>query len=252
MHVFMAADDPFHCGKARWFKSTLWTVVLNARDGNEQGRREALETLCRTYWQPVYAFVRRSMEQEHEQAQDLTQAFFEHLIGKELLTRVERSKGKFRSWLLACVKHFVAHELEKARAGKRGGGLQFVPVETPSGEAGCSLEPGHNETPDKLYNQAWAKSLTERVMTLLERECVAAGKGELFAHVQGCLVDKADNPGYEALAGRAGISASALKQFSYRLRLRYRELLRQEIAQTVESLEDVDEELRHLVAVLRG
>ena len=233
------------------FATTRWTVVLHARDASDTQAREALENLCRAYWYPLYAFVRRQGVRP-EDAQDLTQAFFERLIEKNFLADVEREKGRFRSFLLAALKHFLANEWDKARAQKRGGGAIHVPIDTTSAETRYGLEPAHFDTPEKLFERRWAITLLDRVLDRLRAEHVKAGKADLFEHLKPCLTADKTALSHAELGARGGISEGAVKVAVHRLRQRYRELLRAEIAETVDSPGEVDEELRHLFAVLSG
>jgi RNA polymerase sigma-70 factor (ECF subfamily) len=205
--------------------------------------------LCRAYWYPLYAFVRRQGVTP-EDAQDLTQAFFERLIEKNFLADVQREKGRFRSFLLAALKHFLANEWDKSRAQKRGGGAVHVPIDTASDETRYGLEPAHLDTPEKLFERRWAITLLDRVLERLRDEHVKAGKAEWFEQLKPCLTAEKAALGYAELGARVGLSEGAVKVAVHRLRQRYRELLRSEIAETVDSPGEVDEELRHLFTAL--
>ena len=231
------------------FATTRWTVVLHARDASDTQAREALENLCRAYWYPLYAFVRRQGVSP-EDAQDLTQAFFEKLIEKNFLADVQREKGRFRSFLLAALKHFLANEWDKARAQKRGGGVVHVPIDTASAETRYGLEPAHFDSPEKLFERRWAITLLDRVLERLRDEHVEAGKADLFEQLKPCLTAEKASLSYAELGARVGLSEGAVKVAVHRLRQRYRELLRAEIAETVDSPGEVEEELRHLFTAL--
>ena len=231
------------------FATTRWTVVLHARDASDTQAREALENLCRAYWYPLYAFVRRQGVSP-EDAQDLTQAFFEKLIEKNFLADVQREKGRFRSFLLAALKHFLANEWDKARAQKRGGGVVHVPIDTASAETRYGLEPAHFDSPEKLFERRWAITLLDRVLERLRDEHVEAGKADLFEQLKPCLTAEKASLSYAELGARGGLSEGAVKVAVHRLRQRYRELLRAEIAETVDSPGEVEEELRHLFTAL--
>lgn len=227
------------------FATTHWTVVLQAGESND-----ALETLCHDYWRPLYAFLRRR-GYDHHQAKDLTQALFVTLLERHDFALVDRQKGKFRTFLLVSLKHFLSNQAEVARAQKRGGGIPHVPLDSLLSEADAALEPAGRLTPDQEYDRQWALSLLERVLRCLEEECRAAGKGRLFARLQPFLLGDKAGITYADLAHEWALSESAVKVTIHRLRQRYRELLQEEIARTVASPAEIDQELRELVAALR-
>ncbi len=231
------------------FVTTQWTVVLKAQAGESPAAQAALETLCRTYWYPLYAFVRR-LGNSPPDAQDLTQAFFVRLLEKHYLAEVGPEKGRFRSFLLTALKHFLANEWDKARAQKRGGAVDHVPLDTGLAETRYGLEPAHELTPEKLFERRWALTLLDEVLEKLRAEQVAAGKGAQFDTLKITLTTDARSAPYAQLATQLGLTEGAVKVAVHRLRQRYRELLRAEIAQTVASPADVDEEIRHLFAAL--
>src|SRR6266545_6648204 len=233
------------------FPHTRWSVVLAARDDKNDGSAQALETLCQSYWYPLYAFVRRQGRSPHD-AQDLTQGFFARLLEKNYLDDVRRERGKFRSFLLASMKHFLANEWDRARAQKRGGAHPHVPIDTQSAETRYGLEPAHDQTPEKLFERRWALTLLDNVLTRLREEFVASGKAEQFDQLKVALTaDKRAVP-YAELGARLGMSQGAVKVAVHRLRAHYRQVLRAEIANTVSSPADVEEEIRHLFAALAG
>ncbi len=223
--------------------------MLQARNG-QNAASSALETLCRTYWYPLYAFVRRSGHDGHS-AQDLTQDFFARFLAKNYLSNVNPAKGKFRSFLLAALKHFLADEWDKTQTVKRGGGKPLVSLDDESAESRYRLEPSHEITPDKIYDRRWALTLLELVLTRLEGEYEGQGKKRLFEVLQRWLLGKESGVPYSTAASTLGMTEGAMKVAVHRLRRRYRELLRLEIANTVACADDIDDELRHLLAALR-
>ncbi|MBI3876121.1 MAG: sigma-70 family RNA polymerase sigma factor [Verrucomicrobia bacterium] len=236
---------------AAHFATTQWTAVLAAGRSDSTHARAALEKLCRDYWFPLYAFARR---QGHDapDAQDLTQEFFARLLEKNYLADVRREKGRFRSFLLAAMKHFLANEWHRANAQKRGGGQKFIPLEAGDAESRYGVEPAHNESPDKLFERRWALTLLELVLKRLRAEHKAAGKVKLFDALKGCLTgDRATLP-YAEIGATVGMSEGAVKVAVHRLRERYRRLLRDEIANTVANEKDIEDELRHLLTALAG
>jgi RNA polymerase sigma factor (sigma-70 family) len=228
------------------FASTHWSVVIAAR-GDTTDARTALATLCEAYWYPLYAFVRRQGHSPHD-AQDLTQEFFFRLLAKGWLISVDRQNGKFRSWLLASMNHFLANEWDRAKAIKRGGQATFVPFDADSAEMRYRHEPTDPSTPERLFDRRWALTLLDRVLDRLCDEMTEAGKLAQFQALKGTLAG--EKTPYAAVAVALHSTEGAVKVAVHRLRERYRELLRNEIAQTVANPEEVDEELRHLFAVL--
>jgi RNA polymerase sigma-70 factor (ECF subfamily) len=233
------------------FAATRWSVVLAAGRDESPRAAEALEQLCRVYWYPLYAFVRR---QGHgpEDAQDLTQAFFTRLIAKRDLAAVDRAKGRFRSFLLAAMRHFLANEWDRARAAKRGGGVHVTSFDAISAEARYAREPVDPETPERIFERRWALAMLDEVLGRLRDEYESRGQGEQFEALKGMLGGGGGEEGHAATGLRLGMSEGAVKVAAHRLRRRYRDLLRREIATTVASPDDVDDELRHLFAVLSG
>jgi len=224
--------------------------VLEAGRDDSPRAAEALEQLCRTYWYPLYAFVRRRGHGP-EDAQDLTQAFFARLIAKRDLAAVDRTRGRFRSFLIAAMQHFLANEWDKARAQKRGGGVRVISLDAVSAEARYAREPADLETPELIFERRWAMALLDKVLVRLRGEYEARGQGDLFEALKGTL-GGGGAEGHAATAERLGMTEGAVKVAAHRLRRRYRDLLRGEIAGTVASPDDVDDELRHLLAVLGG
>ena len=233
------------------FVTTQWTAVLAAGRSDSTHAQAALEQLCRAYWHPLYAFVRWQGHDEQD-AQDLTQEFFARLLEKHYFGEVEREKGRFRSFLLAAMKHFLANEWHRANAQKRGGGQKFVPLDAGDAETRYGVDPAHLESPDRLFERRWALTLLDLVLARLRAEHEAAGKAELFDALKGCLTgDRAELP-YAELGSKLGLSEGAVKVAVHRLRQRYRGLLRAEVAHTVASEQEVEDELRHLFHALAG
>ncbi|MEK7676003.1 MAG: sigma-70 family RNA polymerase sigma factor [Verrucomicrobiota bacterium] len=231
------------------FPPTHWSVVLTAGCPDDTRSREALAKLCATYWYPLYAFVRR-LGYRPEDAQDLTQAFFEHLLAHHALVTVDRAKGKFRSFLLASLRHFLADERDRAQAQKRGGGCACVPLDAAAAESRYRLEPADRDSPDKLFERTWALALMEQVLERLRAEQIVADKRAQFDLLRDGLMGDPDAPRYAELAVQLGVSEDAVKMAVSRLRRRYRELLRQEIAPTVGTPAEIEEEIRHLFVAL--
>jgi RNA polymerase sigma factor (sigma-70 family) len=229
------------------FPATRWTLVIAAADPQRKEARSALVSLCESYWYPLYAYVRRRGYQA-DQAQDLTQEFFIRVLEGRYLDRADPEKGRFRSFLLTSMKFFVADEEDRQRAQKRGGGA-VLPLEISSGEDRYQREPAHDETPERIYERRWALSVLDRVVERLRDEFVQHGRPEHFERLKMFLLGKSDAP-YGALAREMNTSEGALKVAIHRLRKRYRELFRQEIADTVADPGEVESELRFLATAL--
>jgi RNA polymerase sigma-70 factor (ECF subfamily) len=229
------------------FATTQWKVVIEARDGTESQARLALESLCHAYWFPLYAYV-RSRGHEADTARDLTQAFFADLLGRNFLDTIDRSKGRFRSFLLASLEHFLSHERDKANALKQGGGVPPVSLDAADAETRYRLEPADPVTPELVFERRWGMTVMERTMDRLRDEYVA--QPDRFEQLKACLTG--DSPDrYAEIGGALGMTEAAVKAAVHRLRQRYGRLLREEIAETVTSDTEVDEELRHLLRVVR-
>ena len=233
-------------GRSR-FPTTRWTLVVAAGDPHRKEARSALVSLCENYWYPLYAYLRRR-GYSADQAEDLTQEFFMRVLEGRYLDRADPEKGRFRSFLLTSLKFFVADEGDRQRARKRGGG-RVVPFELSSGEERYQREPGHDETAERVFERRWALSLLERVMDRLRDEFVHHGRSEHFERLKVFLLAQSEAP-YAALAREMHTSEGALKVAIHRLRKRYRDLFRQEIADTVADTAQVESELRYLAAVL--
>jgi len=237
--------SPLHTSGAR-FAATRWSVVLTAADQQAGTRsRRALEELIRAYWFPLYAFVRRQGESP-EAAEDVIQEFFARLLEKDFLAHVDRSKGRFRSFLLAAVKHFLSNERSRRRAIKRGGG-RGVALDAMDTEARYGVEPVDRMTPERVFERQWALTVLDHVLGRLRDAYVRAGKAGLYDAIAPCLTQDARGIPYETLAQELAMTEGAVRMAVHRLRRRYRDLLRKEIAQTVDSPEQVDEELSFLL-----
>jgi len=233
------------------FATTHWSVVATAQDPAAQEFSAAWETLCRTYWYPVYAFVRRQGQSAHD-AQDLTQEFFARLLHRDYLRAAAREKGRFRTFLIVALKRFMANEWDRARALKRGGGETPLSLDTTVAETRYQMEPAANSDADSVYDRRWALTLLDQAMARLRKEYEADGKGADFEQLKSFLtVDRADI-GYGTVATCLKISEGAARVAVHRLRKRFREVFREEIARTVSSPAEIEEEVAHLVAALAG
>ena len=226
------------------FATTRWTVVLNAGRRDTTQARQALAELCQTYWWPLYAYVRRSGHSAAD-AEDLTQGYFARLLELDSLAAVSREKGRFRSFLLAGLNHFLADEWDRASAQKRDV-RRTVSLDAESAETRYRREPADTATPERLFERQWALTLLATVVHRLHREHEAAGKGGLFLALRFAITGDRHTLPYADLAARLGLSDAAVRVAIHRLRQRYRQLLREEIAHTVADAADIDEELRHL------
>ena len=233
----------------RCFLTTHWSVILAAKQETSAEADAALERLCQTYWLPLYFFVRRRGNAAHD-AQDLTQEFFARLLAKEFLHAVDRSKGKFRSFLLAALEHFLAKEWRKAKAQKRGGKFTFVSINDDSAEQPYLQVPASNLSPEQLFEQQWAMTLLNQAVARLRDEYVASGKSALFEGIKIFLTGEKHAASYAELALKLNTTEAALKMAVSRMRQRYGELLREEIANTVSDPTEVEEELRAVIRAL--
>jgi len=225
--------------------------VLAAAEKESGSADAALERLCRTYWYPLYAHVRRR-GYDAQEAPDLTQAFFERLLEKSFLRAVDRNKGRFRTFLLTALDHFLANELRRDHARKRGGGRSCISLDDDTVEERYRLEPAHHETPERLFERRWALTLLDQAMQRLTAENAVSGKTDLFDAVKPLIGGDRADLSHSLLAARFGLTENAINLTLLRLRRRYGELIREEIAQTVASPGEVDEELRHLVEAIRN
>src|SRR6266404_4072461 len=232
------------------FTTTHWSVVLTAQ-GHSPAADEALERLCRAYWRPVYSFIRRQGV-GIEEAEDLTQGFFALLLEGRDLIAVGREKGRLGSYLLTSVKHFLASEHRRAMAVKRGKGQRVVPLEELSAIERTEMEPAGTLSADRLYERRWASTLMEQVLRRLKDEYCTAGNAALFDWLKQLLPDEPGAPSRAEIAAQLGITENAVRQALFRFRHRYQVLLREEISHTVAIASDIEDELRHLIAVLRA
>ena len=234
------------------FTTTHWSVVLEAQ-GESPAAKEALEKLCRTYWQPIYGFVRRQGAGS-EEAKDLTQGFFALLLERRDLDVVRKEKGRLRSYLLTSLKHFLTNERNRDLAIKRGEGQRLIPMDDLHEREAAGFGTTDTLTAEQIYERRWALALLDQVLTRLGDEYRASGpaSARLFDQLQKLLTDESDRPSQADTAHEFGMTENAVKQACHRLRHRYRELLRQEIAHTVMLPGDIEDELRHLIAVLRA
>jgi DNA-directed RNA polymerase specialized sigma24 family protein len=231
------------------FATTHWSVVLEAQ-GQSPAAREALEKLCRTYWRPVYGFIRRQGTRP-EEAEDLTQGFFSLLLERRDFDSVRKEKGRLRSYLLTSLKHFLVSEQRRAITAKRGKGQRLIPLEELSANERLELESADAVSADRLYERRWALTLMEQVLRRLKEEYCTAGNSALFDSLKQLLPDEPGAPSRAELASQLGMTDNALRQAFHRFRHRYQLLLREEISHTVAIASDVEDELRHLIAVLR-
>jgi RNA polymerase sigma factor (sigma-70 family) len=228
------------------FATTRWSLVVRAGGCATEESHAALTELCQIYWYPLYAYLRRR-GLSCDDAQDATQEFIAALLDKGAVARADSRRGRFRSFLLASLKNFLANEQRKARAQKRGPQQKVLSLDFAAGERQLAIEPAHHLTPERLYERRWALLLLERVVCLLRDEYAAAGKEPLFNELQAQLGAGHDRTPYTAIAHKLGTTEGAIKVAVHRLRRRYRELLRAEVAQTVQKPEDVEDELRSLL-----
>ena len=231
------------------FVTTHWSVVVTAGRTDTPRAQAALEKLSRTYWYPLYAYVRRRGNSV-EDAQDLTQEFFARLLEHHWVGKADRSKGRFRSFLLMAMKRFLAKEWAKAKAVKRGGQVRLVPLQLETAETRYSQEPADTRTPEQIYEKQWALALLESVLGRMRADYAGAGKRAQFEALEPCLVGDRQGHPYAALGEKLGMSEGAVRVAVSRMRERYRQCLREEISQTVASPAEVEEELRHLFRVL--
>jgi RNA polymerase sigma factor (sigma-70 family) len=231
------------------FATTHWSVVLAAGHGSATGAEAALEKLCRAYWYPLYVYVRRQGHSP-EDAQDLTQDFFSRLLGKNYLAKADQERGKFRSFLLRSLKNFLVNDWKRAGRLKRGGDLEILSIDANAAEERYAVEAPDEPNPDTEYEARWAATLVEQVLTALRQEFEAADKARLFEELKGFIWGDKCTGSYAEIAGHLNLSEGAVKVTVHRLRQRFRDLLRTEVAHTVARPEDIDVELRHLISVL--
>ena len=241
------AEDPGT--RARWFTSTHWSVVLAAGQEDSPSAQAALEKLCQVYWPPLYAYARRR-KFNPEDSQDLTQEFFARFLAGNYLRTVHQSRGKFRCYLLKAFQHFLSNEWDKTRAIKRGAGKSAIPLDDLNAEHLYNLVATNNQTPEESYDQSWAFALLEHVQVQLKKEYHDVDKSDRFDHLVQFLPGESSPISYVDAARQMEISEEAVRSEVYRLRKRYRELVRHSIAQTVATPADIDEEVHYLITVL--
>jgi RNA polymerase sigma-70 factor (ECF subfamily) len=232
------------------FATTHWSVVLSAQ-GETPAAHEALEKLCRIYWRPIYSFVWRQGIGP-EEAEDLTQGFFAQLLERRSLDAVRKEKGRLRSYLLGALKYFLADEKRRMMAIKRGKGQRLIPLEELRADERIEMEPSDPVTAEMIYERRWALTVLERVLSRLKEEYRAAHNAALFDSLKQLLPDEPGSPSQAEIAAQLGMTENALRQAFYRFRQRYQSVLREEIANTVATPADIEDELRHLIAVLEA
>ncbi len=232
------------------FMTTRWSVVLVAGRRSSPDSRQALEALCRAYWYPLYAYVRRRVVDVNE-AQDLTQAFFAELLAKNYVSAAKVERGRFRAFLLTALKHFLSKEWQKAKAQKRGGDRVRIPLDFETAQAKYVVEPAAGLTAEQIYDREWAIALLGRTMQRLEAEFLAAGKQRQFEELKAFLIGPQEGEAiYSESAARLGMTPAAVKMSAHRIRRRYRELLREEIRETVSGPDEVEDEISKLFTTL--
>lgn len=230
--------------------TTQWSQVLAARDGSDTEARAALENLCQTYWQPLYAYIRHQGSSPDE-ARDLTQGFFAEFLEKDFLAGVDPDKGRFRAFLLASLRHFLSHQRDQTRTLKRGGGTRTLSLDTEVAEERYSGETGAERTPEEVFERRWAMTVLDRAMDRLRKESMAEDDPNQFELLRQYLTGSEPHSPYKQVAHSLGMSEGAVKTAVHRLRKQYGQSLRSEIAEVVSNPADVDDEVRHLLTVVR-
>ena len=231
--------------------ATHWSVVLAAGRQNSPYAHEAMEKLCRAYWPPLYAYVRSRGHSPHD-AQDLTQEFFGRLLEGQLLSQVQPTGGRFRSWLLVVMNHFLAHEWEKSRAQKRGGGVPPIPLDEALAEKRFEGALAAQQEPEKMFDREWALAVLDAAAARLRSTYADEGRSHLYEQLKPFVSRSAEPPTYLQVAASLNMTESAMKSAIFRLRQRYQQIVREEISETVAAFTDVDDELRYLLEVIRG
>ena len=237
------------CSDAAQFAATRWTIVLAAGRKTSVHSQQAMESLCETYWYPIYAYARRRVADVND-AHDLTQAFFAELLEKNYVRSATPERGRFRAFLLTAFKHFLSKQRERAKAQKRGGGRAAIPLDFDSADSRYNIEPSSGLTAEQLYDQQWAVTLLGQIMERLEVEFEQAGKAKQFDELRGFIIGDHAGTTYAQVAEKLSMTEGAAKKSASRMRRRYGELLREEIAQTVAVPEEVEDEIRNLFAIL--
>ncbi len=233
------------------FDSTTWTVIAAARGTDSAAARDALAQLCSRYWMPLYTFVRRKGHARAE-AEDLTQGFFTHLLAHGLVQRADHDRGRFRTYLLTCLNHYLLDEHDRAATARRGGGAACIALDFEAGEDRYLRLAGTESDPYLAFDREWAESLLGAAMARLEEEYRREGNGETYRVLQGCLGRSGDEASHDAAAARLGVSEGAVRVAVHRMRKRFAALTREEIARTVDGEAAVRDELRHLIEVMGG
>lgn len=231
------------------FLTTRWSIILSACDKESPASDEALATLCRIYWYPLYAYVRRRGHSPHD-AQDLTQSFFERLLEKDYLRSVAPENGRFRAFLVVAMKHFLANERDKARTLKRGGGVTHLALDSGPAESRYGEEPAERLPADQIFERRWALTLLDRAMARLRSDYEQSGRIEEFHCLKTFLTAARGEVSYREISARLGLNEGAARVALHRLRKRFRQLFRDEIAETVSDPTEIDDEMRHIVSVL--
>lgn len=229
--------------------TTQWSQVVAARDGSEAEARHALECLCESYWQPLYAFIRHQGS-DPDEARDLTQAYFLEFLEKGFLADVDASRGRFRSFLFSSLRHFLAHQRDRKNALKRGGGKRLFSLDTSTAEYGYAIRPREQMTPEDVFEQRWAMTVLTRALERLRDDSAAGGNAQQYEVLRPYLTSREVHVPYREAAEALGVSDGAVKVAVHRLRKRFGQCLRDEIAETVADPAEVDGELRHLLTVL--
>ena len=236
-------------GYGAQFAPTSWTDVLAAQRGGSREAEAALEKLCQTYWYPLYSYLRRKGSDPHK-AQDLTQGFFYRLIKENYLGAVDRKRGKFRSFLLAALNHFVSNQRDHERAAKRGGGQAMISLDDTDAENRFKLEPASSLSPEKIFEKNWFLTLFDQALARLKEEQKAAGKAELFEHLKLFVIEDAESGDYNNAAAKVNMTANAVAVTVHRLRDRYKKLVHEEVVRTVADPSEIEDELRRFFSVL--
>lgn len=239
-----SSGNPTPAGDGR-FHTTRWSMVLSLREADRQDNATALDELCKQYWYPIYAFSRRQGA-DASSAADLTQAFFCHILQRDLFAEASPDRGRFRTFLLACFKNFQLNEHRRDTTEKRGGKVKTFAIDVDIGESRYRQEPTHDETPERLFERRWAMTLLDRALQQLDEEFACSGKKELYEALKPFLSGTPATSSYPEIAETFIMSPTAIKVTMHRLRTRYRELIREEVRQTVNSAEEVEEELLKL------
>jgi RNA polymerase sigma-70 factor (ECF subfamily) len=229
------------------FTATHWSLIVQAGEADPALRAAALEKLCSAYWYPIYSFIRRRCGCNHQDAEDLTQGFFAHLLKAETITRADREKGRFRTFLLGALEKFLINDWKRQHRQKRGGHNQTISIDEAIAEGRFGCEPVDTDTPDKAFDLSWAATLLSRVLDRLRNQHTEAGRAELFDALKPTLSGKGPVCSYAEIAAKLGKSEAAVRVAVHRLRTEFREMLRQEVAETVATAGQIDDEIRHLM-----